>query len=131
MAIKIILFKAFIANPGPDNFEWHNRLGVTNLEENMAFFKDIKCYPLFLSNMGFIWIPVLLYFHLIKNEFVKRSVLVIFPFFIGMMLVGTIYELRIYGELIPVFLMALFLIGTELMRSRSETLMYLCQNMRT
>jgi hypothetical protein len=57
-----------------------------------------------------------LHFRRIKVEFVKRSLLVVFPFFIGMMLVANIYELRLFGELIPVVLAAFVLVFHELLQ---------------
>ncbi|MBF0559330.1 MAG: hypothetical protein HQL08_11180 [Nitrospirae bacterium] len=62
------------------------------------------------SSFGFIWIGVIYYFKLITDVFVKRTLLVIFPFLIGMFIVGNVMELRIYGELIPVILSAFLLI---------------------
>ncbi len=112
--IKTILFKLFFHNPGQNGFEWHH-IGshVTHLSTNISFLLDIKNYSFFFSNLGFIWIIDFYYYHKIKIEFIRRSMLVIFPFFIGMMFVGNVYEIRIFGELIPVFLMAFLVILME------------------
>jgi hypothetical protein len=74
-------------------------------------------WPLFASSMGFLWIPVLFYYRRIKNEFLQRSLWVVFPLFAGMMFVGNIYELRIFGELLPIFLAAFFLILFDLLKA--------------
>lgn len=68
------------------------------------------------SSFGFIWVAVIFYFKLIADKFVERSLLVVFPFLLGMFIVGTITELRIYGELIPVVLSAFLLIVNNLLR---------------
>jgi hypothetical protein len=113
--IKSVLYKLFIYNPGSNGFEWyHAGTTVTHLSSNVSFLADPKNYPFLFSNLGFIWIPVFFYYRLIRVEFVKSSLLLAFPFFIGMLLIGNIYELRIFGELIPVFLTALLLILREL-----------------
>lgn len=69
--------------------------------------------------MGFLWIPTFFYFRLIEARFVKRSLLVIFPFFLVMMLAGNIIELRAYGELISVVLVAFLLIIKELLKRKT------------
>lgn len=118
--IKAVLFKLFYCNPGQNGFEWfHMNSDITHLSTNISFLLYFRNYPFFFSNLGFIWIPVFFYYRLIKIEFVQRSLLVIFPFFIGMMFVGNIFEIRIFGELIPVFLMAFLLILKEIFREKS------------
>lgn len=121
--IKGFLLKLYMNNPGASGFEWYTVPVyfpikdvplVSHLYDNVYFFMNIGSYPTFFSNIGFIWIPVLFYHHLIKVEFIKKSLLVVFPFFGGMMLVANIYELRIFEELIPVFLSAFALIVNEL-----------------
>ncbi len=118
--IKGVLVKLYANNPGPI-FEWYDRPQITHFSDNLSFFSHIGNYPLFFSNMGFIWIPVLFCHRLIQNEFVKRSLWVAFPYFIGMMFVANIYELRIFAELIPVFLMAFILILNKLLQPRLAT----------
>lgn len=115
LAIKSLLVKLYVGNPGP-SFEWYEQPGVTHFADNIAFFTHLENYPMFLSSMGFTWVAVLLHFRRIKVEFVKRSLLVVFPFFIGMMLVANIYELRLFGELIPVVLAAFVLVFYELLQ---------------
>lgn len=75
-------------------------------------------FPLFPVNltMGFIWIPTLALFPLISNDFVKRSVFIVFPLCAGTLLVGVIHEQRVYGEIIPVLLPAFFLIMENLFK---------------
>jgi hypothetical protein len=119
--IKAILFILFYNNPGQNGFEWyHMNSNVTHLSTNISFFSNLKNYPFFFGNLGFIWIPVLFYYRLIKIEFVKRSLLVIFPFFIGMLFVANIDELRIFGELIPVFLIAFLIILKSYLKTQKD-----------
>lgn len=110
--IKYFLYQLYFNNPGAGIFEGQ-------LSKNINFFKNIKNYPFFFSNMGFLWIPTFFYFRLIEARFVKRSLLVIFPFFLVMMLAGNIIELRAYGELIPVVLVAFLLIIKELLKRKT------------
>ena len=97
----------YASNPGPGLF-------LNQFSNNLAILSDPLKAGLLLSNFGFVWIAVVFYFRFIKDHFVKRSLLVVFPFFCGMMIVGNLPELRIYGELIPVILSAFLLILNNL-----------------
>jgi hypothetical protein len=121
VGIKSALFAAFAGNPGPDGFEWrHMGTSVTHLSTNLSFLATPGNYPFLLSAFGFTWVPVLFNYRSIGVAFVRRSVLVVFPFFAGMLLVGNIYEIRIFGELIPIVLTAfLVIVGEPLAAGRS------------
>ena len=94
-------------NPGHGLF-------LNQFSNNLAILSDPFEVGILISNFGFVWIAVVFYFRFIKDHFVKRSLLVVFPFFCGMMIVGNLMELRIYGELIPIILSAFLLILNNL-----------------
>ncbi|MDD5550607.1 MAG: hypothetical protein PHS34_04980 [Candidatus Omnitrophica bacterium] len=118
LAIKYFLYRLYAANPGPGLFEINNiDINVSHLTRNVAWLLNLRNYPIvFFKSMGFIWVPTLLGYSLIKDEFIKRSLWVVFPFLGGMMFVANIYELRIYGEIIPLVLTAFLLITREFFR---------------
>ncbi len=111
--IKYYLYHLYIANGG-DAF-WQ-----THLSENFNLLMTPRAYPQFLSNFGYLWIPTLAFWRIIPDQFVKRTVWLIPLFFLGMFFIGNMYELRIYGELIPVVLTAFLLILKELFRRDAE-----------
>jgi hypothetical protein len=117
MAIKTVLAQVFVGNSGADGFEWYDGTGLTHYADNLRFFMSPMNYPAFFSNFGFLWIPVLLYYKRIPNEFVRRSLWVIIPFFAGMFLVANIYELRLFVELVPLVLTPFFLIVIDLLKT--------------
>jgi len=105
--IKKYLAVLYAGNPGPGffmNFFFVNWAAITNPVNAVRV----------ASSFGFIWIMVLYDFKLITDEFVKRSLIVVIPFLLGMFIVGNVIELRIYGELIPVILSAFLLIVNNL-----------------
>ncbi len=76
-------------------------------------------FPLLLSALGYIWIPVVIFYRRIENPFVRRALWVTVPF-LGAVLYGcNIHEVRDYGELIPVYLPALLLIIKNLLNSNT------------
>jgi hypothetical protein len=106
ISIKTFLYHLFIANPGEGLFEKTHLLDNIELLTTQFYY-----YPhIFRGAVLFIWLPTLICSSLIKNEFIRRSIWVSIPFFIGMIFVGNVNEVRIYGELIPVLFPALLLI---------------------
>lgn len=106
IAIKILLARIFIDNPGEALFEKH-------FADNLVFLMNFGNYPYLLSSMGFIWIPTLFLYRLIPDDFVRRSIFIIIPFLLVTIYGANVFELRIFGEMIPVFLMAFLLVLSE------------------
>ena len=97
LSVKLLLRKIYINNSGDGVFENH-------FFNNIKYLSDFEHYPSLFSALAYIWIPVLVKWREIPDDFLKKAILVIIFFIPGMILVGNIYEIRIYGELIPVFL---------------------------
>jgi len=103
LAIKWMIQEAYVANKGGTFFNV--------MADNWAVLSGKPAaYPLLFSSLGFTWIPVLLAWRWIPDTFARRACLVAPIFFAGMMCVGVIDEIRIYGELIPVVLPAFLLL---------------------
>jgi hypothetical protein len=109
LAIKYVMFTLYGNNGGTGLFE-------TNLVSNVKFLLNFREYPLLFSCFGYVWIPVLFFFQRINNTFIKRSLFVIFPFFCGMLIVGRINEIRIFGELIPLVLSSFLVIAYSIVK---------------
>ena len=106
LAIKIFLFELYKDNAGEGIFE-------NQFSANLEYLSTLKNYPYLLSMVLFIGLPTI-FSSLIKDTFFRRSVWIFIPFFAGMMIVSVIYELRIYGELIPIYLTAFLIILREI-----------------
>ena len=89
ISIKIYLYHLFIANIG-DGF-----IETKHLKDNIKVLTHLINYPLLFSGVIlFVWVPTLAFSGLIKDEFVKKSIWVSIPFFIGMILIGAINEIQ-------------------------------------
>jgi hypothetical protein len=112
VAVKGLLYLVFSTNASAPNSVW----GVfdDNISFNMHRLSSPTAYLSLLSIVGFLWLPTLLLSPLIRDEFVRRSLLVCLPFFVGMLLVGNIVETRIFGELTPIVFSGFLLIAREL-----------------
>ncbi len=115
ISIKLGLMVVFRENGG--QFLYHH------IEANWALLGQASSYPLLLSSTGFTWIIAVVGFSAIPSPFVRRALLSLIPFLIGMFLVGRILETRIYGDLIPLTLCATILIVASFCgeRKRADT----------
>lgn len=114
VVIKLGLQNLYITNPG-------TAVQFT-LIDNLRFLAQPGGWLWFLPNWGMLWVLVLIGYRWIADRFVKRALWVVFPLFLIMLLVGNIYELRIYAELIPIILLASLLIIQALFKMESTTL---------
>jgi hypothetical protein len=112
MAVKYTLYRIYGSNPGL-GFE-------SGIAHNVRTLMDPSQYYFVFSNMGFIWIPVLLFYRRIRDDFARRSLLVAIPFLVAVFVGAKFTELRDFGELIPVVLTAFLLIIRELMASEDS-----------
>jgi len=107
MAIKLLMYALYYENSGqPLTFR---------IDSNLHFLSVLHYLPNMLSAMGWIWIPVLLFYRRIPYPELRRSVLAFFPFAVSMFIVGNVFEFRIYGEFIPVILAAFWVILRQIM----------------
>ena len=109
LAIKVALYHAFSANP---------RMGaIPNvLAQNFRALLTPAAAFAVASTFGFLWIPVALFHKRVQDQFVRRALLVCVPYVLGGMYVGSIVELRVWGELIPLIALG----AVEVIRSASS-----------
>ncbi len=103
LSIKCMLSAVYSDNIGPGLFE-------NKLISNIHYLLTPRQWPFFFSILSYLWIPVLLFHRRIADEYVYRTLWMTVPFVVGMMIVGVISEMRIYGELYPIWLLAALLI---------------------
>ena len=90
------------------------------LRSNLQFIATLPNLLSVFSLFGFLWLPVLIYFHRIKNPFIQRALLTTPIFFLGMLFVGNIFELRVFSEMIPLIgIAALWIINDSFMTKDS------------
>ena len=94
--IKYFLFICFKNNEGHGMF-------VNQFNDNVHYLFRLSSYPYLLGVFSGTWIILLFTFRYLKDRFLKNILWVCIPFMGGMLIVGAILEIRIFGELIPVF----------------------------
>jgi hypothetical protein len=95
VGIKYALFRLYADNPSQP-------IATDGPFVNIAHLKDPSNYLYILSNMGFLWVPVLLFWRKIQDDFLRRSLLVLVPYLAVQFLVGQYTELRGFGDVTPV-----------------------------
>jgi len=73
-----------------------------------------------LATWGCLWLAVVLWYHRIKDEFLKRNLWMIPVFIAGMFVVGFVIELRIYGEVLPIVLAAFWVVFLDLVETATR-----------
>jgi hypothetical protein len=100
VSLKYLLYLKYSGNPQAIEFGINYNIGVLT---------DPSTYFYVFSNMGYIWLPTLLLYRCIEDDFVRRSLLVLIPFAIATFITAKFTELRGFGEMIPVVLAAFVL----------------------
>jgi hypothetical protein len=112
IAVKLGLAWLYRGNPGPGMI-WTDVQSMSpipqdfassRLAANLGILATWRGVVVVSSMCGFLWIPVLLLWHRTGDAFVRRVALLSLPFIAGMAVVGNIWEMRIYGELLPMWL---------------------------
>lgn len=70
-------------------------------------------------NWGMVWVFVLAWHNRIRNPFLQRALLACLAQLLILFIVGVIEELRIYGEILPLLLAALFEITRSFFRENA------------
>lgn len=127
--IKVLLFYSYGGNP----FDLRAKGSMLNqfggnfnksvmdlfnvqLETTFTLLGEPYFYAVIISSLAGTWLVPIIFWKKVNNDFLKRVFLVIIPFFIGMSIVGNLYELRIFGELIPISLPPSLLVLSNLFR---------------
>lgn len=112
LIIKYFLHIEFSSNPAE---QIGGNLFLNKVSENIQFLQDLlkldKFYIMRIFSFGGIW----LFIYTIKDElddFSKRMLLIIPVFLLIMFFVGNLQEVRIYSELVPIFIIP----GYQLLR---------------
>ena len=117
--IKYLLYQLYIDNPvtgpGPSNAAYAGLFDATDFRMNMADLRDIRLYPVLFSIAGYLWIPALLLGSIMSKDFIRKATIVIFPYFAGMSVLATLFELRTFGDLVSVLAAAFVLVLGELL----------------
>lgn len=77
---------------------------------------DVRFYLFLFGVIGYLWIFVVFSLRLIRSYFVKRFLMVVLFFYVGMFYVGVMIELCNFGELIFIVLMVFLLLLCELLK---------------
>jgi hypothetical protein len=113
VAIKLWLAYIFRGNPGAGLYSLDDNLSESGMPAtiqssrlylNVMQFTKWKSFVNMTSFMGFLWLPLIFLWNRIEDNFVRKIAFIIPCFVAGMFVVGNLYEFRIFGELVPIFL---------------------------
>lgn len=111
VAIKYILFQLYIDNVDIANSSVPGQPSITRMFSAVRvdprwLLGNIRHYPFLLSFYSYLWVPVLALMRFINSAFLRRALIV--PVILGGLAayVGTMGELRVLQEAIPVVVVA-------------------------
>lgn len=110
VAIKLSLRAAFSRGAG---------LHESHLDDNVLYLSRPEGWAHVASALGFLWAPAALLGRRVRDPFVRRALWVMPLWLAGMLSVGNVYELRVYGELTPLALGAWALVLRDALAGRS------------
>jgi hypothetical protein len=113
---KLILYDLYGTTPG------HGIIIEEHLLSNLEYLTKPKYYPILLSSIGYLWIPTLLLNKYISDSFVRKTVLASLLFIPAIFYSGSILELRVYLEFIPIYLTGFLLVLQNLFKTENEQL---------
>lgn len=118
--------KAFLFMLYGDNVHLENQASLTAVgmidyqhwtQRNISQIMKPENYVFFLSVAGFTIVPTLLLWRsMLVDDFIRRSLLITAPFLAICIWVGIIDEVRIFGELVPIYVIAFLYIISEGLR---------------
>jgi hypothetical protein len=105
VAVRYCLYQLYKDNPGqPIQYGWN---------VNLEMLSDPANYYFVMSTMGYLWLPVLLFYRHVRDDFTRKSLLVAVPYLAGLFSFGQVIELRDFVDLIPIVLPAFVLVLRE------------------
>jgi hypothetical protein len=94
LALKWALAAIYRRMPG-------DRVFQSAIAENSEALRDPRSLAGLLLSYGGLWLPLVLFYRRIEDEWLRRAVLVLVPFAVGMFFAGVYTELRIWCEMVP------------------------------
>ncbi len=113
LTIKLLLRARFAANAGHGTFQ-------DAFTDNVLFLMDPGLATRFLGSFGFLWVPVIAWARHIRDEFTRRALWIVPAWVVGMLRVGSVVELRVFGELLALFVPAWALLLREFLSQTAE-----------
>jgi hypothetical protein len=104
IAVKATMAMAYAGNPG-SAFEFYH-VGTTNphWKSNIQMLVTGPHLLLMLSNFGFAWVIVLAGWRHLSDPFLRKTLWIIPPYLLLVLIAGNANEIRVYGELLPVIM---------------------------
>jgi hypothetical protein len=94
-------------------------LFVFQLQQNLDNLASPQYWPSILSFVGWLWLIVLFGWRLLDRADIRRTLLVITPlWFLTILIAGRVTEVRVFGEMIPLFVVGAAVIGRNWLLQR-------------
>lgn len=103
MLIQFLIIKGLLYNWYGQKATEFGGLFEYRLWLNLAYLKNPMWWPSILSIFGLLWVPVIYWFKSIPNSVFKTTAMTFPLYFLLMIAIGQIFELRIFNEFAAIF----------------------------
>lgn len=104
--IKFLLWQAFKDNT-IETVGYTDTIFKNTLDDNLELLTRPKAYLRLFTVYGYLWLPLLLLWKNIRDQWIKSALLIVPCFHLAMLIPGDVGELRIYGEMLPLIIMGI------------------------
>ncbi|MEO6709628.1 MAG: hypothetical protein ABI054_02710 [Planctomycetota bacterium] len=101
LCIRWLLAMTFKHHPGVGDFY------ADALKDNLAALRHATTWMTLSLVFGFLWLPLAIFLRWVREDFVRRALIVVPVFFAAALGLAQFDELRIYGEMLPLVVLGL------------------------
>ena len=120
-AVKILMSTLYGSNPGTAFELYHVGTQVLHLKTNLELLIVPQQLLLILSNFGFVWILIAVFWKRMDDRFSRCALWVIPPYVLLTFVAGNMNEIRVFGELMPLVLVPALLVAMSVVSAKART----------
>lgn len=118
---RLLVYQMYAGNPLETQTLVAGVFSVESFAKNVRHLGNPVYWPSLLSNFAFLWIPLLSGLRRVRPAGVRYALLVAIPWFACMAFVGTLVEMRVFGELVSLFAVAVAVMAYDIASSARTT----------
>lgn len=120
-AARLLVYGIYAGNPLETQTLVAGVFSLESFTKNLRHLGNPGYWPSLLSNFAFLWIPLLVRLRRVRPAGLRYALLVVIPWFAGMAFVGTLVEMRVFGELVSLVALAVAVMAYDIAASARTT----------
>ncbi len=121
VGVKLILMSLYGDNRGQDFEYYHTSTTLPHWQTNLEMLLNWRFFIMVASAFGFIWVLIPVGWRRLVNPTLRQLPLVTVPYFVVLLFLGNLNELRAYAEILPFVLVPALVVGRDMITSRLQS----------